>query len=240
MVVGKGIGAVTTDGTRADDSATPVPPDRRTDLLDRLAEVIAESGIEGVSIRTLATRAEVSIGTVQYYFATKDELLQAVWLHVRQQAARRFLATDVAALPPTGQLERLIDLLLAPDADDKLSRVWLALVARAAHDPAIAALHRQQWHETEELLARTLAAANPTAPGDATDAAAELLALLDGLTIAVITEPERMPAARAVRIARGWTAIWLAAGSASGSGAGTGSASGAGAGARSGSSKRRS
>ncbi|MEY9903892.1 TetR/AcrR family transcriptional repressor of bet genes [Catenulispora sp. MAP12-49] len=211
------------DSRRTGGGDAPAAPDRRTDLLDRLADLIAESGVEGVSIRTLATRAEVSIGTVQYYFATKDELLRAVWLHVREQSARRFRDPGTARLSPTEHLDQLIGLLLAPDPGDRLSRVWLALAARAAHDPGIAELHRDQWRETEELLARALAAVkaeklgvagdavdepDPADPADPADAAAELLALLDGLTIAVLTEPERMPATRALRIARTWTASW--------------------------------
>lgn len=207
----EGIGAVAPDSRRTHGGGAPAAPDRRTDLLDRLADVIAEGGVEGVSIRTLATRAEVSIGTVQYYFATKDELLRAVWLHIRDQAARRFLDPDASGLDSAEQLDRLVGLLLAPAADDRLARVRLALVARAAHDPGIAALHREQWREMEESLARALAevkAESPKPAEDPADAAAELLALLDGLTIAVLTEPERMPAARALRIARGWTTAW--------------------------------
>ncbi|GAB2721752.1 TetR/AcrR family transcriptional regulator [Nocardia thraciensis] len=182
--------------------------DRRRELLDRLAEVIAEDGIEGVSIRTLAARARVSIGTVQYYFSTKNDLLQRVWEHVRDEAARRFAASNAVGLPPRERLARLVDLLIAPGPDDVLARVWLALVARAAHDPEIAALHRGQWSAIEGLLARTLAAVNPSRADDAADAAAELLGLLDGVTIAILTEPDRMPSARATRIARAWTTAW--------------------------------
>ncbi|WP_157185665.1 TetR/AcrR family transcriptional regulator, partial [Nocardia transvalensis] len=94
-------------------ASTADATDRRRQLLDRLAEVIAEDGIEGVSIRTLASRAHVSIGTVQYYFSTKNDLLQRVWEHVRDEAARRFLDSGIADLPPAEQLQRLVDLLLA-------------------------------------------------------------------------------------------------------------------------------
>nr|WP_039783022.1 TetR/AcrR family transcriptional regulator [Nocardia cerradoensis] len=177
-------------------------------MLDRLADVIAEDGIEGVSIRTLATRAGVSIGTVQYYFSTKDELLHRVWEYVRDEAAHRFDAEAVAQLPPAQRLSRLVDLLIAPGSEDRLARVWFALVARAAHDPDIAALHRAQWQRTEDLIARALVAVNPERAAESGAAAAELLALLDGLTLAVLTEPDRMPPARARKIARGWTDRW--------------------------------
>ncbi|WP_227979792.1 TetR/AcrR family transcriptional regulator [Nocardia spumae] len=183
--------------------------DRRRQLLDRLADVIADDGIEGVSIRTLAGRAGVSIGTVQYYFSTKSELLHRVWEYVRDEAAARFDVAAVARLEPRERLSRLVDLLIAPGSDDRLARVWLALVARAAHDPRIAELHRDQWRRTEELVTRALVAVNPERAGESEDAAAELLALLDGLTLAVLTEPDRMPPARARRIALGWTDRWV-------------------------------
>ncbi|MFF0453538.1 TetR/AcrR family transcriptional regulator [Nocardia africana] len=195
---------------RAGAAADQAAKDRRGQLLDRLADVIAEDGIEGVSIRTLAGRAEVSIGTVQYYFSTKNDLLHRVWEYVRDEAARRFDAAAVAQLPPAQRLSRLVDLLIAPDSEDRLARVWFALVARAAHDPEIAALHRAQWQRTEELIARALVAVNPDRTAESGDAAAELLGLLDGLTLAVLTEPDRMPPARARRIARDWTDRWAA------------------------------
>ncbi|MEC3914655.1 TetR/AcrR family transcriptional regulator [Nocardia sp. CDC160] len=183
--------------------------DRRYQLLERLADAIAETGIEGVSIRDLAARAGVSIGTVQYNFSTKTELLLAAWHHVRHQAALRFTRSDLAALPPNEQLLSLTELLLPPTAEDRLARVWLALVARAAHDPQIAALHREQWRETEDLLARVLTHAAPAREDESRDTATELLALLDGLAISVITEPDRVSPERARRIARNRVRQWI-------------------------------
>ncbi|MEV6070473.1 TetR/AcrR family transcriptional regulator [Nocardia sp. NPDC052001] len=191
-------------------AATSREADRRGDLLERLADAIAENGMEGVSIRDVATRAGVSIGTVQYYFATKSDLLQSVWLYVREHAARRFTASGIADMAPADQLRKLTELLLTPAHDHRLSRVWFALAARAAHDPQIAALHREQWQGTEELLNRVLARANPERESESADAAAALLALLDGLSISVITEPERMPPDRAARIGNAWVNSWLA------------------------------
>ncbi|MFG1797733.1 TetR/AcrR family transcriptional regulator [Nocardia sp. NPDC049149] len=183
--------------------------DRRGQLLERLADAIAEGGIEGVSIRDLAGRAGVAIGTVQYHFSTKTDLLIAAWHHVAEQAGRRFHESGVTALGPEERLLGLTELLLTPSADDRLARMWLALVARAAHDPRIAALHRGQWQETEDILAAALTSANPDRANESRDAAGELLALLDGLSVAVLTEPTRMTPARSRRLARSWVRDWL-------------------------------
>lgn len=197
------------DESRARTRRTGETTDRRAELLERLADAIAENGIEGVSIRDLATRAGVSIGTVQYHFSTKTELLVAAWHHVRSQASQRFLRSGVLEFPPQDQLLSLTELLLPPTPDDRLTRVWLALVARAAHDPLIADLHREQWRETSELLARVLARAAPARADESGDAATELLALLDGLAIAVITEPDRISPEHARRLARNRVRQWL-------------------------------
>ncbi|MFI5780580.1 TetR/AcrR family transcriptional regulator [Nocardia sp. NPDC051570] len=186
-----------------------VQSDRRRELLERLADVISESGMEGVSIRTLAARAHVSIGTVQYYFSTKGQLLLSVWEHVRHEYTERFFGSGIVDAPPVRKLERLTELLVPPASSDRLTRVWLALVYSSTHDSKIAALHRAQWQDMENILARVLAEANPDRASEAVEAAAEFLALLDGFAIAVVTEPERMPPARALRIARSWTTAWL-------------------------------
>lgn len=184
--------------------------DRRAQLLDRLADAIAEGGIEGVSIRDLAQRAGVSIGTVQYYFSTKTELLTAAWYHVRDQAIERFDQSGIDELEPRERLLGVTEVLLTPTPEHRLSRMWLALVARAAHDPGIAALHREQWAGTAGMLDRLLAAANPARAAESADAATELLGLLDGLSIAVLTEPDRVSPQRGRRIARAWVRRWLA------------------------------
>ena len=59
---------------------TPAPVDhdeRRARLTEVLLDVVAEGGLEAATIRTVAAAAGVSIGTVQHYFKTKDDMLGA-------------------------------------------------------------------------------------------------------------------------------------------------------------------
>jgi len=46
-----------------------------------VARLVADEGLEAVSVRTVAAEARVSIGTVQHYFPTKDAML----LHAQAQ-----------------------------------------------------------------------------------------------------------------------------------------------------------
>ena len=61
----------------------------RDDLTDALIRVVVAAGLDAVSIRTVAREAGVSIGTVQYHFATKDDLLLAAYQRAIDQVALR-------------------------------------------------------------------------------------------------------------------------------------------------------
>ena len=48
---------------------------RKNQLLDISLTLFAQRGVENVSIKELATEANVSQGLIYYYFQSKDELL---------------------------------------------------------------------------------------------------------------------------------------------------------------------
>lgn len=60
--------------------ARPRSEDKRIALLDAATEAIASSGV-GASTATIARNAGVAEGTLFRYFATKDVLLNALYLH---------------------------------------------------------------------------------------------------------------------------------------------------------------
>jgi len=61
---------------------------RRRELTTAVWSLIARGGVEAVALRTVAAEAGVSMGRIQYYFATKDELL----LHALQEAHQQMEA----------------------------------------------------------------------------------------------------------------------------------------------------
>ena len=178
-------------------------------LLRAVAGIVAERGLDAVSVRQVAERAGVSIGAVQHHFPTKDALLLAAVEHV-STAFRADLERRLDGCPSYAEALRILLLrLVGAEPDDRASTaVWLAFTARAAVDPGIAAVHRREWADLEETLTDLLRAAAPERP-DPADDAAELLALADGLAIAVALEPGRMPPERAERLLAGRLALVL-------------------------------
>ncbi len=57
------------------------------DLIVRAAaESLLENGYAGTSVRSIASRAGVAIGNLQYYFPTKSELLIEAWRHLTERS----------------------------------------------------------------------------------------------------------------------------------------------------------
>ncbi|MBO3743030.1 TetR/AcrR family transcriptional regulator [Actinoplanes flavus] len=74
---------------------------RRRLLAEAVFAVIGTRGFEAVSLRDVAVQAGVSMGTVQYYFPTKHQMLLFALGHMRQRVLTRMQATLAALDSPT-------------------------------------------------------------------------------------------------------------------------------------------
>ena len=50
----------------------------RARILATAREILADSGLERFAMREIAKRADMGLGNLQYYFPTRDDLLEAV------------------------------------------------------------------------------------------------------------------------------------------------------------------
>ena len=64
-------------GTGAATHASP-----RDQIVRAAAESLLEDGYAGTSVRSIASRAGVALGNLQYYFPTKSELLVEAWRYL--------------------------------------------------------------------------------------------------------------------------------------------------------------
>lgn len=171
-------------------------------VLDAAVACIAETGLERCSIRQVAARASVSIGAVQHHYPTKDALLAAAMGHLEAVYRERLARSTADADGPVELLRRTVHALVPDGAEDRrATALWVAFVGRAAvHEPT-AEEHRRLWQRAEGAVAQLVADVWGEAPGArAADAAAGLLGLADGLSVAVLLEPGRMDEQRAHRL----------------------------------------
>ena len=136
---------------------------RRADLAAAVWRLVADGGMEAVSLRSVAAEAGVSMGRVQYYFATKDDLL----LHGLEEAHRRMESRITARLAEQDSTAGERDVLLAV-LDELLGehsetrdaiRVHTFFAARAGKDDRLAAVLIDGDHELQALAVSVIAQA---------------------------------------------------------------------------------
>ncbi|MDQ6918897.1 MAG: TetR/AcrR family transcriptional regulator [Candidatus Dormibacteraeota bacterium] len=73
--------------TKANPAVLPVTGLSAKELIVRAAaESLLENGYAGTSVRSIASRAGVAIGNLQYYFPTKSELLIEAWRQLTERS----------------------------------------------------------------------------------------------------------------------------------------------------------
>ncbi|WEO95102.1 TetR/AcrR family transcriptional regulator [Streptomyces sp. FXJ1.172] len=166
---------------------TPAPP--REEVLAAAMDMIAERGLEKLTMASLGRKVGMSSGHLLYYFRSKDELLlQALeWSEGRLGAERGRLLT----LPGTAR-ERLaayVDLYVPDGHRDPHWTLWLEVWNRSqnADEDARArqAAIEGAWHRDLVALIAEGVSRGEFRRVDADRFAARLRALLDGFSIHV-------------------------------------------------------
>ncbi|MFE9243593.1 TetR/AcrR family transcriptional regulator [Nocardiopsis sp. NPDC006938] len=158
---------------------------RRTEILHAVWGVIAQSGMGAVSMRNVAATAGVSVGRIQYWFHSKDELIRASLVAMLGGAER--LHAD--ATEGVDDREALWELVGHPIPRAETARAGVSVfhqyVAAAVHHPALAALLAEAKDGEEAEATRLLARLAPDLP-DPREAARALMATADGLSLRVL------------------------------------------------------
>ena len=193
-------------------SATPSEKRRQGAqlVLDAAVRVLVRDGLDGLSVRRVATEAKFSIGAVQHHFSTKEALLVSAAEHITAQFQTRATALTRQVLDQEGPIaafEAFCQLLansapshFADSQDTTASIIWLWYAAKSTQPGAVADAFTAGWSQTENYLTTTISELFPKVA--AKQEAAHLLAVLDGLAIARSTEPVRMPLERAAALVR--------------------------------------
>jgi AcrR family transcriptional regulator len=173
---------------------------RRMEILEAAADVIAERGLCETRIADVAKRAGTSAALILYYFESKDRLLTEALTHAED---RFYLQTfhELTALDRAqDRLLHLIDRSIpARAAGEGLEdwKLWFELWSRALRDPEVAkkreALDRR-WRATIAQVVRDGQDASEFDPVDPDGFALMLASLIDGLAIqAILRDREATP-----------------------------------------------
>lgn len=153
--------------------------ERRERILGATLAVIARSGIGAVTHRSVAEEAGVPLGSLTYWFGTKDDLLR--------EALRRFVAEEADRLKgiadllgadadPADVAERYATVLETNNGPEQIAQFELYL--EAARNPALRDIAQESFRAYEEVAVAALRAAGVE---DAERVAPLFVSLADGL-----------------------------------------------------------
>ncbi|MGD9571899.1 MAG: TetR/AcrR family transcriptional regulator [Thermoleophilia bacterium] len=166
---------------------------RREGIADALMALLERDGADHVALRAVAAESGWSTGVLAHYFADKDALLTYAFELVATRAAQRGARRAAAAPDARGAARALLAECLPLDARRRReARLWFAYLERARTVPAMAAVARRRYDDWTGSVAGALEGAGLGA-GEAAEAARELVALVDGLTVQALTDPRRLP-----------------------------------------------
>lgn len=184
------------------------PQQRRTMILAAARRCIAERGMQAATAREVAAYAGVTTGTIMHHFPSMAGLLADALREGSEQFTDRTLS---AAREHTGARARLICLIDAnlPDRPESAQqwRLWIELWGQALLVPELAGVHAERHASQRRALEQMLIEGveqGQLEPVDCGQAAAELLALIDGLGLQAVIGDSEMTSARARAVLVAW------------------------------------
>jgi AcrR family transcriptional regulator len=140
------------------DLKKPPPPASRGNMQQKFIagvvyDLIAETGIESVTMRQVAEAAKVSLGTITYHFGTKEKLITAA-LELGYELPDDW---DQYKGSPASQLRR-IALSYAPQSpSNRWWRFWINYVAMSTRDAEIQLTQTKRFDKQRRFWIRLVA-----------------------------------------------------------------------------------
>ena len=173
--------------------------ERREEIAEAAWKVIEREGLARADLRKIAREVGYTTGVITHYFRDKRELMFfAFGLLVDRSMARMSRASAEAGL-----MEALAQVLPLDKERRRETTVWLAMVSASLTDPELAEELRLRYRQAREAMLPVFGIALEQGLGeDPEDVGDELLAVVDGITIDALSDPERYPPDRQLALLR--------------------------------------
>ena len=171
----------------------------RERILEATRNLLAESGVDGITLKRITSEAGVGVGSFYNLFDSKEA---AVFEVIRD-------ALDAVDPHPGGAssdtLEELVDAFVTfMTGSSTIARIYLQLAGLGLTDPAIASRVLRSHRRRVQRFAAACLRADPTLGEESARERAEtIMAALTGLGLTALIDPSFDMRAHAVRLLRG-------------------------------------
>jgi TetR/AcrR family transcriptional regulator, transcriptional repressor of bet genes len=125
------------------------PIAQRIMIAEAAIRVIDRDGIAGAKLRDIARAANITTGTIMHYFASKQEVLEAVLEVILSRTVKRMQECNFQNLPLSvgSFVNEAIHQLPVNDENRAEWRVWLAFCGAAVADQDLLNIHRRHYRK---------------------------------------------------------------------------------------------
>ncbi len=194
-----------------------MPPVRRAQIVRATIRCLAQDGYARLTMKNVAREAGVSQGILHYYFRDKREILAAALETVAADLNRGVAVAQArGARDPRARLAAVVRACL--DVAVEQREVWVVFIefwGEMPHDRRLREINAAVYARARAALGALVqdgVRAGVFRNVRPADAAAVILALVDGVSLQLTFEPDAMPAARAARLVDAAIARYLAPG----------------------------
>ena len=181
-----------------------VAPLRREQIVRATIRCLARDGYAGLTMKKVARAAGVSQGILHYYFADKRAILVAALAAVTADLDRRVATAQArGSREPRTRLRALITACLRLAVEER--EFWIVFVefwGEMMHDRRLREINAALYARTRRQLGAPIAQgirAGTFRRVDVAEAAAVVLALVDGVSLQLTFDPKAFGVATAVR-----------------------------------------
>ena len=155
----------------------------RQAIVDEARRILVDEGYENFVLRKIAKNIGIQPGNLQYYYATKNELLWEVLTPEINKYEDTYQSVVEHGSTKSAKILSMVDFLLQDIKVKSTCNIWFTIWALAPHDKEVADIMDRFYETYISALAKLIAAADDTiAPRRANHLARIITALMDGMT----------------------------------------------------------
>ncbi|MGW6867203.1 TetR/AcrR family transcriptional regulator [Streptomyces sp. NPDC054904] len=176
--------------------------ERRHQVAAAVGRLITAEGLNAVTVAKTAAEAGISVGLVQHYFHSKDEMLLFTYGHVLERIDQRVADLIARSESEGARVEHMVldSLAQTLPLDDERRQEWriaLAFTGRAAADARLGEVKVAALNRTRARLARAITNGQECGEvppdTDAAREAARIAAYAEGLATHLHADPAGLP-----------------------------------------------